>query len=106
MQDFRSKKDEKIVGMSRAVLSRDVTAGKRNCPHPGVHATIEQDEAYARKMQQTNFFVLFMEGSVAAIKVFGLYLITLDTIVSCCACVGMTVYWWKVSVSDKCCGNV
>ena len=101
MQTVRQKKDEKIVGISRAVLSREVTAGRKDCPHPGMHATIEQDEAYARKMQQRNAIVLFYLGCVAALKVFALYLITLDTLVSCFACVGMTMYWWLVSVSEE-----
>jgi len=107
MQSVRKKHDQKAVGLSKAVLSRETTKGRPNVPHPGAGASIEEEEAYARKMQQKNPFLLFWEGTFAALKVFALYLITLDTIVSCVACVGLTMYWYIFSVRDEneCCVN-
>jgi len=100
MQSVRKKHDEKAVGLSRAVLSREATKGRPDVPHPGAGASIEEEEAYARQMQQRNPFLLFFQGNFAALKVFALYLITLDTIVSCVACVGLTMYWYLYSVSN------
>lgn len=99
MQGVRQSHDRKSVGLGRAVLKKEATVGRVNLPPPGVDATIEDEEAYARKMQQKNALVLFFHGTLAALKVFALYLITLDTIVSCIACVGLTMYWYTFSVS-------
>lgn len=100
MQAVRQSHDRNSVGLSRAVLKREATVGRRHHPQaPGPEATIEDEEAYARKMQQKNAFILFFDGTLAALQVFAIYLITLDTIVSMLACVGMTMYWYIYSVS-------
>lgn len=99
MQRVRNKRDEKVVGLSRPVLQRETTTGKRGHVPPAPGASIEEEEAYARSMQLKNPFRLFWEGTYAALVVFSLYLVTLDTIVSCLACVGMTMYWYLYSVS-------
>jgi hypothetical protein len=100
MQAVRQSHDRKSVGLSRAVLKREVTVGPHHHPQaPGPDATIEDEEAYARKMQQKNALILFFDGTLAALQVFAIYLITLDTIVSMLACVGMTMYWYIYSVS-------
>ena len=101
MQAVRQSHDRKSVGLSRAVLKREATVGRHHHhpQAPGPEATIEDEEAYARKMQQKNAFILFFDGTLAALQVFAIYLITLDTIVSMLACVGMTMYWYIYSVS-------
>jgi len=102
METVRKKTDQQAVGLSKAVLSRDTTTGRPGLAPPGTKATIEEEEAYARKMQQRNPILLFLEGTFAALKVFAIYLITLDTIVSCSACVLITMYWYLYSVSKEC----
>lgn len=108
MQRVRQKNNEKIVGLSLAVLNREATAGTPEIPPPPPGASIEEEEEYAMKMQTKNPILLFIQGTIAALKVFCFYLITLDTVVACCLCVGATLgwYWYAVSRTTNCKTNV
>jgi hypothetical protein len=68
--------------------------------HPNP-VSIEEAEAHAYKKQERNPFILFVSGNVAAIKVFFYYLITLDTILACSLCVGLTCYWFYANESNE-----
>jgi hypothetical protein len=100
MEAVRQKRDEMIVGMEAGVRAfRKRTASRTrdvDSTHPYSN-TIEEAEAYAYQKQQKNPFILLIMGNVAAVKVFFYYLITLDTILACILCVGLTLYWYSDS---------
>ena len=55
---------------------------------------IEDLELEAREYNTTNPLLLTFFGNIAALKVFVLYLVTLDTLIACALSVGLTLYWY------------
>lgn len=60
----------------------------------GPTVNIETLEAKARRKTVMNPFTLLFLGNLAALKVMGYYLITLETILTCLLTVGLTLYWY------------
>eukprot|EP00977_Amphora_coffeiformis_P006919 scaffold1508_cov178-Amphora_coffeaeformis.AAC.27 len=56
--------------------------------------SVEELEMKARTKTLKNPFYLLFLGNIAALKVMGFYLITLETIVTCLLTVGLTLYWY------------
>jgi Flp pilus assembly protein TadB len=101
METLRQKRDQAIVGMEAGVRAfRKRTPSTRDVNKASTQPTIEQAEAQVYQKEQRNPFILLVMGNVAAVKVFFYYLITLDTILACCLCVGLTLYWYFVK-SDQ-----
>ena len=105
MEAVRQKRDERIVGMEAGVRSfRKRTPSTRDDNKASMHSyanTIEEAEANAYQKQQRNPFILLIMGNVAAVKVFFYYLITLDTILACFLCVGLTCYWYFENLQNE-----
>lgn len=94
---FRTLQDSKVVGLDRAALSKS-TRKKRfrldGVPPDGEvddeewkrnlleGTSVEMMENQVRKEEIRNPFRLFLLGTVAAIKIFGFYLINLESLVT------------------------
>jgi hypothetical protein len=108
--------DHKVVGLKNVVMMNATThsqgswranrrefllEGKstKNAP-PGV-ISVEEKEAAARKGQLRNPILLFLLGNVAAFKVMFYYLISLETILTCCITAGLTVYWYNYAEEQE-----
>lgn len=103
MEAVRQARDSHIVGMEagvRALHKRTASTATRGSMHPNP-VSIEEAEAQVYKKEQRNPFILLVSGNVAAVKVFFYYLITLDTILACCLCVGLTCYWYYANKNDE-----
>jgi len=59
------------------------------------HGPVEEHEARVREQSTSCWLTRFITTLMSAIMVFVVYLITLETILSCVMCVGLTVYWYK-----------
>jgi len=92
--DSHHQRDEKVVGMTCAL-----TGTSTNDTHG--QETVEEAEKKVRDSVAVNPFYLAMTGNYASIKVFVLYLITIDTILSCTATVLLTLFWYYQKVSEQ-----
>lgn len=128
-QSFQARTaDEKIVGLKNYGMNQSTTNRRRNLwlgqnldANPSftvhqhqdsqtVHAlnhtvlssdpTIEELEDIARDRAETNPIKLLLLGNMAALKVMGFYLITLETIIVCAVTAGLTVYWYFTYQGD------
>jgi hypothetical protein len=70
----------------RSISSRD--------PYPERMKSVEDQEEFVRAFQITNPFILTALGFYSAFKVMFLYLINLETVLSCCLTVVLTLYWY------------
>jgi len=59
------------------------------------HGPVEEHEARVRAQSTSCWLTMFITTLMSAIMVFVVYLITLETLLSCALCVGLTVYWHK-----------
>jgi hypothetical protein len=55
---------------------------------------VEEREAFVRAQQVKNPFTLLFLGNLAALKVMAIFLVSLETIITCALTVGMTLYWY------------
>ena len=62
--------------------------------------TVEEQEARVRAEQLKNPFTLLILGNLSALKVMGMYLISLETIISCGLTAGLTYYWYVYGGRD------
>ena len=63
------------------------------------HGPIEEHELTVRQQQKQFCLAQYFTKLMAAIMVFAVYLITLETLTSSALCVGLTIYWYE-SVSS------
>ena len=122
---LRQKADAKVIGLGRGTRAPDpaFTAERGGSPKPastknhqfsaasltsgiamrippeGVKDKMADDERIAREKAETRSIVLMVLGGIAAVKVFCLYLITLDSALSCALSVGLTIHWCHRLVS-------
>lgn len=78
------KYDEKNVGLGEAA------AGGLN-----FHGVVEEHEMRVREQQRTFLLSRFFTTMMASFMVFIVYLITLETVLSCALCVGLTIFWYQ-----------
>jgi hypothetical protein len=64
------------------------------------YVSIEEMEVIARREALTNPFQLLVLGNIAAFKVMGYYLITLETLLTCGLTVALTLYWYYTYEND------
>lgn len=81
-------------GLSASTASRHKKASVRN-----LMEKIDEEENTAREEALSNPFGILVIGGIAAVKVFGVYLITLDTMLSISLSIGLTCYWYFTHVS-------
>ncbi|EEC47974.1 predicted protein [Phaeodactylum tricornutum CCAP 1055/1] len=105
--DFRQKADNKVVGLKDVHQYRSMMEKRREwatSAHSHKSATshvipqgpsVEELEGKARSKAESNPIKLLYLGNMAALKVFGYYLITLETILTCAVTVGLTIYWYR-----------
>jgi hypothetical protein len=59
------------------------------------HGPVEEHEARVRAQSTSCWLLRFITTLLSAIMVFVIYLITLETLLSCALCVGLTVHWYQ-----------
>jgi len=59
------------------------------------HGPIEEHELKVRQQQTQVCWTRYFTTLMAAIMVFAVYLITLETLLSSALCVGLTIYWYE-----------
>lgn len=64
-------------------------------------APIEEMEDHVRATQIKNPLVLLVLGFIAAFKVMFIYLMTLETILSCAITIGLTFYWYDYGTTHE-----
>jgi hypothetical protein len=89
----RQHRDKLVVGMA-CVLTGSTHSGLGQ-------ESVEEAEKKVRESVATNPFYLAMTGNYASIKVFVLYLITIDTLFSCVATVLLTLFWYYQKVNEQ-----
>lgn len=107
-----SKLDSKVVGLGTAArysaghhekhdkdLSASLTSRLKRDSISNLMKTIDDEEKAVRDNALTDPFKIMIVGNIAAVKVFGVYLITLDTILSISLSIGLTCYWYFTNVS-------
>lgn len=90
---LREKKDGKVVGLShglRMPSSEQPPAFSLEQAEADVHATV-----------RTNPILLFLDGNIAACKLFLYYLVDLNTIVCCSISIGLTLFWYISALQKK-----
>lgn len=81
--------DEKKVGMGE-VARKGIDESEQ--------IGIEEHESEVRKTTRSSWITKFLTTFFSSILVFVVYLISIETMISCALCVGMTLYWYnKVS---------
>ncbi|KAG7365142.1 hypothetical protein IV203_038345 [Nitzschia inconspicua] len=84
--------------MSSTPSSKHKSSMAYQTKHP---LTVEEQEEMVRAMQIRNPFVLLVLGFYAAFKVMLLYLINMETILSCALTVGLTLYWYDIGRTNE-----
>ena len=59
------------------------------------HGPVEEHEARVRAQSTSCWLMRFTTTLASAVMVFVVYLITLETLLSCTLCVGLTIYWYR-----------
>lgn len=59
--------------------------------------TIEDKEEIARSKEMKNPIALLILGNIAAVKVMVLYLISLETVITCSITAGLIVFWYNLA---------
>jgi hypothetical protein len=117
IKDFRAQAERKVVGLKNYGLDRRTTLKRRqpisalDASSVGAHSTspgaqnrglsVEEMEEKARKKTIKNPFRLMFLGNVAALRVVAYYLITLETVLTCCLTTGLTMYWYTEYKDDE-----
>lgn len=100
----RQDRDKKVVVGMASVLQQG------DSENVELRATVEEAERKARQNIASNPFYLALTGNYASMKVFLLYLVTLETLFTCFATVGVMLIWYYQKVSDwdgaSPCGNL
>lgn len=86
--------DEKNVGLGAGAIVMSQTSG-----------SIEIQESKVRKEQDTFLFTRFITTLWAASLVFVVYLITLETLMSCALSLGLTIFWYKKGDAETWAGS-
>ena len=106
-----SKLDSKVVGLGTAarysaghqahdaaIMDKDLSASlksrKRRESVTKLQTRLEEEEMDVRDNAMKNPWQILIVGGIAAVKVFGVYLITLDTIFSMVLSIALTCYWY------------
>ena len=105
-----SKLDSKVVGLgtaarysaghhaNTAILDKDLSASlksrKKRESVTQLQTRLEEEEMDVREHAMKNPWQILIVGGIAAVKVFGVYLITLDTIFSMVLSIALTCYWY------------
>mmetsp|Transcript_7843 Transcript_7843/g.11370 ORF Transcript_7843/g.11370 Transcript_7843/m.11370 type:complete len:697 (+) Transcript_7843:154-2244(+) len=63
-------------------------------PIASEHKSIEDLESVVRKEALLNPFRLLLLGIIGSLKVMGLYLVTIETFLTCGLTIGLTMYWY------------
>mmetsp|Transcript_2681 Transcript_2681/g.6195 ORF Transcript_2681/g.6195 Transcript_2681/m.6195 type:complete len:644 (-) Transcript_2681:688-2619(-) len=106
-----SKLDSKVVGLGTAArysagyhekhdndLSASLASRHKRNSISNLTKTIDDEEKAVRDNALTDPFKIMIIGNIAAVKVFGVYLITLDTILSISLSIGLTCYWYFTNI--------
>ena len=88
---------DRVVGLGDAARLSD----ESKTPNQTSERSIDEKEQEARKKAMSNSCRISISSFIASIKVFGIYLITLSTIVSTSLSVGLTCYWYFERSSDE-----
>jgi hypothetical protein len=72
-----------------------------NPSHHYEDVTVEEKEKLARSQSLKNPLTLLFLGNLAALKVFSLYLVSLETLLTCVLTSGLTVYWYLYAENNQ-----
>merc|ERR1719253_1253379 len=86
----RQHKDKKVVGLAEGV---------RRSQYNG-DIPLEDDEKYSREKVEQRPIVLAIVGYYTALKIFVFYLISINSLITVGASVGLTIYWHERFKND------
>lgn len=86
--------DKKTVGLGTGAIFMSQSSG-----------AIEMHEKEVRRQEQSFFLTRFLTTLVAASLVFVVYLITLETMMSCALSLGLTIFWYKKGSAETYAGS-
>jgi hypothetical protein len=95
--DIAQRYANKTVGLGAAVLAAN--KGELGAYQ---HGPIEEQEAKVRRENVSCWLARFVTTLLSSILVFMVYLITLETLMSCALSVGLTIYWYNVVSFNSC----
>ena len=73
----------------------NIGLGEMAAKEMNFHGDVEEHEFRVREQQRSFLFTRFFTTLMAACMVFFIYLITLETLLSCALCVGLTIFWYR-----------
>ena len=107
----RSQLDARVVGLTEGIgVSEDLLAERLNlkasvdelfASAAADGPTVEDMEEEARAKSLKDPCGRFTLGMVAALKIMGFYLITLETVLTCVLTAGLTCYWYYRFAEDQ-----
>ena len=93
--DIAQRFADKAVGLGAGAMLLLAKEELGTSAYP-LYGPIEEHEAKVRRENASCWLVRFVTTLWSSILVFMVYLITLETLMSCALCVGLTIYWYDV----------